>query len=88
MFKLKAQHNSVLQSFSRLFCVYVVGFVLFYVVLSGECKLPVTLPLTAAVACRCRRSTIAVHFDEVWDDEDCNQMCDICRQGNGKTLIV
>ncbi|XP_012679988.2 ATP-dependent DNA helicase Q1 isoform X3 [Clupea harengus] len=31
---------------------------------------------------KCRRSTIAVHFDEVWDDEDCNQMCDICRQGN------
>ncbi|KAG5267501.1 hypothetical protein AALO_G00222440 [Alosa alosa] len=31
---------------------------------------------------KCRRATIAVHFDEVWDDEDCNEMCDICRQGN------
>ncbi|KAM6896504.1 ATP-dependent DNA helicase Q1 isoform 1-T1 [Lycodopsis pacificus] len=28
---------------------------------------------------RCRRSLMAVHFDEVWDDEGCNQMCDTCR---------
>ncbi|XP_026182446.1 ATP-dependent DNA helicase Q1 isoform X2 [Mastacembelus armatus] len=27
---------------------------------------------------RCRRSLMAVHFDEVWDDEGCNQMCDTC----------
>uniref|UniRef100_A0A8C8JII8 ATP-dependent DNA helicase n=1 Tax=Oncorhynchus tshawytscha TaxID=74940 RepID=A0A8C8JII8_ONCTS len=27
---------------------------------------------------RCRRSVIAVHFDEVWDDEGCNEMCDVC----------
>ncbi|KAL2103059.1 hypothetical protein ACEWY4_002227 [Coilia grayii] len=31
---------------------------------------------------KCRRATIATHFDEVWDDEGCNEMCDICRQGN------
>ncbi|XP_062338527.1 ATP-dependent DNA helicase Q1 isoform X1 [Osmerus eperlanus] len=31
---------------------------------------------------RCRRSVMAVHFDEVWDDEGCNQMCDVCRHGN------
>ncbi|XP_029681207.1 ATP-dependent DNA helicase Q1 isoform X1 [Takifugu rubripes] len=28
---------------------------------------------------RCRRSLMAVHFDEVWDDEGCQQMCDTCR---------
>uniref|UniRef100_A0A6Q2WRP1 ATP-dependent DNA helicase n=1 Tax=Esox lucius TaxID=8010 RepID=A0A6Q2WRP1_ESOLU len=28
---------------------------------------------------RCRRSVMAVHFDEVWDDEGCNEMCDVCR---------
>ncbi|XP_017281836.1 ATP-dependent DNA helicase Q1 isoform X2 [Kryptolebias marmoratus] len=28
---------------------------------------------------RCRRSLMALHFDEVWDDEGCNQMCDTCR---------
>uniref|UniRef100_A0A8C6LSL5 ATP-dependent DNA helicase n=1 Tax=Nothobranchius furzeri TaxID=105023 RepID=A0A8C6LSL5_NOTFU len=28
---------------------------------------------------RCRRSLMAVHFDEVWDDEGCKQMCDTCR---------
>uniref|UniRef100_A0A3B5KYY4 DNA 3'-5' helicase n=1 Tax=Xiphophorus couchianus TaxID=32473 RepID=A0A3B5KYY4_9TELE len=27
---------------------------------------------------RCRRSLMAVHFDEVWDNERCNQMCDTC----------
>ncbi|KAJ8006898.1 hypothetical protein DPEC_G00111990 [Dallia pectoralis] len=31
---------------------------------------------------RCRRSMMAVHFDEVWDDEGCNGMCDVCRHGN------
>lgn len=31
---------------------------------------------------RCRRSVMAVHFDEVWDDKGCNQMCDVCRHGN------
>ncbi|XP_010899056.1 ATP-dependent DNA helicase Q1 [Esox lucius] len=31
---------------------------------------------------RCRRSVMAVHFDEVWDDEGCNEMCDVCRHGN------
>nr|XP_019955500.1 PREDICTED: ATP-dependent DNA helicase Q1 isoform X1 [Paralichthys olivaceus]XP_019955501.1 PREDICTED: ATP-dependent DNA helicase Q1 isoform X1 [Paralichthys olivaceus] len=28
---------------------------------------------------RCRRFLMAEHFDEVWDDEGCNKMCDICR---------
>ncbi|XP_039524337.1 ATP-dependent DNA helicase Q1 isoform X1 [Pimephales promelas] len=32
---------------------------------------------------RCRRAMMAVHFDEVWDDdEECNQMCDVCRHGS------
>ncbi|XP_060745737.1 ATP-dependent DNA helicase Q1 isoform X2 [Tachysurus vachellii] len=31
---------------------------------------------------RCRRAVMAVHFDEVWDDEECNQACDVCRHGN------
>ncbi|KAM9772205.1 ATP-dependent DNA helicase Q1 isoform 2-T2 [Syngnathus typhle] len=34
---------------------------------------------------RCRRSLLAVHFDEVWDEKQCNQMCDICR--NAKDVI-
>lgn len=33
---------------------------------------------------RCRRAVMAVHFDEVWDDEECNQTCDVCRHGNGE----
>ncbi|KAM6984780.1 ATP-dependent DNA helicase Q1 [Aplochiton taeniatus] len=31
---------------------------------------------------RCRRSLMAVHFDEVWDEEECNKKCDVCRHGN------
>ncbi|KAJ8381914.1 hypothetical protein SKAU_G00026920 [Synaphobranchus kaupii] len=31
---------------------------------------------------RCRRTVMASHFDEIWDDDDCNQMCDVCRHGN------
>ncbi|KAK2892746.1 hypothetical protein Q8A67_012734 [Cirrhinus molitorella] len=31
---------------------------------------------------RCRRAMMAIHFDEVWNDEECNQMCDVCRHGN------
>ncbi|XP_053544266.1 ATP-dependent DNA helicase Q1 isoform X3 [Ictalurus punctatus] len=31
---------------------------------------------------RCRRAVMAVHFDEVWDDEECKQTCDVCRHGN------
>ncbi|XP_061523623.1 ATP-dependent DNA helicase Q1 isoform X2 [Phycodurus eques] len=34
---------------------------------------------------RCRRSLLAVYFDEVWDDKQCNQMCDRCR--NGKDVL-
>ncbi|XP_056443860.1 ATP-dependent DNA helicase Q1 isoform X2 [Gadus chalcogrammus] len=30
---------------------------------------------------RCRRSLMAVHFDEVWDDKGCNKMCDACKNG-------
>lgn len=36
---------------------------------------------------RCRRSLMAVHFDEVWDDEGCNQMCDTCRYKKGYTSV-
>ncbi|XP_060759444.1 ATP-dependent DNA helicase Q1 [Neoarius graeffei] len=31
---------------------------------------------------RCRRAVMATHFDEVWDDKECNQTCDVCRHGN------
>ncbi|XP_056132956.1 ATP-dependent DNA helicase Q1 [Lampris incognitus] len=36
---------------------------------------------------RCRRSLMAVHFDEVWDDEGCNQMCDTCRHENDYVTV-
>ncbi|XP_054483277.1 ATP-dependent DNA helicase Q1-like [Anoplopoma fimbria] len=36
---------------------------------------------------RCRRSLMAVHFDEVWDDEGCNQMCDTCRNAKDFTTL-
>ncbi|KAL7370564.1 hypothetical protein ABVT39_003971 [Epinephelus coioides] len=36
---------------------------------------------------RCRRSLMAVHFDEVWDDEGCNQMCDTCRHAKDSTTV-
>ncbi|XP_051247652.1 ATP-dependent DNA helicase Q1 isoform X2 [Dicentrarchus labrax] len=36
---------------------------------------------------RCRRSLMAVHFDEVWDDEGCNQMCDTCRHAKDFTSV-
>ncbi|XP_036977321.1 ATP-dependent DNA helicase Q1 isoform X2 [Acanthopagrus latus] len=36
---------------------------------------------------RCRRSLMAVHFDEVWDDEGCNQMCDTCRHAKDFTTL-
>uniref|UniRef100_A0A3B5AC05 ATP-dependent DNA helicase n=1 Tax=Stegastes partitus TaxID=144197 RepID=A0A3B5AC05_9TELE len=36
---------------------------------------------------RCRRSLMAVHFDEVWDDEGCNQMCDACRHSKDYTNV-
>uniref|UniRef100_A0AAV2IVI2 ATP-dependent DNA helicase n=1 Tax=Knipowitschia caucasica TaxID=637954 RepID=A0AAV2IVI2_KNICA len=28
---------------------------------------------------RCRRSLMAVHFGEVWEEQDCGRMCDVCR---------
>ncbi|XP_057180816.1 ATP-dependent DNA helicase Q1 [Triplophysa rosa] len=31
---------------------------------------------------RCRRSLMAIHFDEIWNDDECDQMCDVCRHGN------
>ncbi|XP_018552644.1 ATP-dependent DNA helicase Q1 isoform X2 [Lates calcarifer] len=36
---------------------------------------------------RCRRSLMAVHFDEVWDDKGCNQMCDTCRHAQEYTTV-
>ncbi|XP_039999850.1 ATP-dependent DNA helicase Q1 isoform X1 [Xiphias gladius] len=36
---------------------------------------------------RCRRSLMAVHFDEVWDGEGCNQMCDTCRHANDYATV-
>lgn len=36
---------------------------------------------------RCRRSLMAVHFDEVWDDKGCDQMCDTCRNGQGLLFV-
>ncbi|XP_027899310.1 ATP-dependent DNA helicase Q1 isoform X1 [Xiphophorus couchianus] len=36
---------------------------------------------------RCRRSLMAVHFDEVWDNERCNQMCDTCCHEEGYTSV-
>uniref|UniRef100_A0A8C2XQD7 ATP-dependent DNA helicase n=1 Tax=Cyclopterus lumpus TaxID=8103 RepID=A0A8C2XQD7_CYCLU len=36
---------------------------------------------------RCRRSLMSVHFDEVWDDEGCNQMCDTCRHAKDYTTV-
>lgn len=32
---------------------------------------------------KCRRSIIASHFDEVWDENHCNKMCDHCRNPGG-----
>jgi len=34
----------------------------------------------------CRRKLIAKHFDEVWQTNDCNQMCDICTRPS--TLVT
>ncbi|XP_074481070.1 ATP-dependent DNA helicase Q1 isoform X2 [Sebastes fasciatus] len=36
---------------------------------------------------RCRRSLMAVHFDEVWDDKGCNQTCDTCRHAKDYTTV-
>ncbi|XP_069544289.1 ATP-dependent DNA helicase Q1 isoform X1 [Brachyistius frenatus] len=36
---------------------------------------------------RCRRSLMAVHFDEVWDDEGCSQTCDTCRHAKDYTTV-
>lgn len=30
---------------------------------------------------------MAAHFDEVWDDEGCNQMCDTCRHAVGVSYM-
>lgn len=30
---------------------------------------------------------MAIHFDEVWNDEECNEMCDVCRHGNGERFL-
>lgn len=31
-------------------------------------------------ASQCRRSAVAKHFDEVWDEEQCEGMCDHCKR--------
>ncbi|KAK7895686.1 hypothetical protein WMY93_021011 [Mugilogobius chulae] len=36
---------------------------------------------------RCRRSLMAVHFDEIWNEDDCNQMCDTCRHRKEYTSV-
>ncbi|CAN9508022.1 unnamed protein product [Ophioblennius macclurei] len=36
---------------------------------------------------RCRRSLMAVHFDEVWDDQGCNQMCDTCQHAQDYSTV-
>lgn len=34
---------------------------------------------------QCRRKLIAKYFDEMWQSNDCNQMCDICKRGTTST---
>ncbi|XP_068611493.1 ATP-dependent DNA helicase Q1 [Brachionichthys hirsutus] len=36
---------------------------------------------------RCRRSLMAAHFDEVWEDEGCDQMCDTCRHAEASAPV-
>ncbi|CAF3624135.1 unnamed protein product [Adineta steineri] len=36
---------------------------------------------------QCRRKLIAKHFDEVWQTNDCNLMCDICVQSTTRNVI-
>uniref|UniRef100_UPI0037E89F49 ATP-dependent DNA helicase Q1 isoform X1 n=1 Tax=Semicossyphus pulcher TaxID=241346 RepID=UPI0037E89F49 len=36
---------------------------------------------------RCRRSLMAVHFDEVWDDEGCKKTCDTCRHAEDFSTV-
>lgn len=31
---------------------------------------------------------MAVHFDEIWDDEGCNQMCDTCHHAKGANVFM
>ncbi|XP_044766647.1 ATP-dependent DNA helicase Q1-like [Coccinella septempunctata] len=31
---------------------------------------------------KCRRSLIAQHFEEVWDKENCNKLCDFCKKNS------
>lgn len=39
--------------------------------------------------CRCRRAIIASHFDEAWDSQDCNAMCDhCCKPKDRKEMVV
>ncbi|PNF25033.1 ATP-dependent DNA helicase Q1 [Cryptotermes secundus] len=40
-------------------------------------------------ASRCRRAIIASHFDEAWDSQDCNAMCDhCCKPKERKEMVV
>jgi hypothetical protein len=45
-------------------------------------------PLTS-FHCRCRRAIIASHFDEAWDNQDCNAMCDhCCKPKERKEMVI
>ena len=37
---------------------------------------------------QCRRKLLAKYFDEVWQSNDCNQMCDICTRSSTMTNII
>nr|CAD7393695.1 unnamed protein product [Timema cristinae] len=37
---------------------------------------------------RCRRMIIASHFDEAWESQDCNRMCDHCRHPRETKEVV
>lgn len=34
---------------------------------------------------KCRRYLIARHFDEIWKEDDCQKMCDVCQRGFSNT---
>jgi ATP-dependent DNA helicase Q1 len=39
-------------------------------------------------AYRCRRAIIASHFDEAWENQDCNAMCDHCSKPKERKEMV
>lgn len=79
--------GSQLTHTSMLFLVLVASLLFIYMV-SEFCTLWFRHLLSLVFAVwRCRRSLMAAHFDEVWDDEDCNQMCDTCRHRKGVFVL-